>query len=54
MLALAAILCAFVFTGGAAGDAPRCTYGVSSIGPVTLVHGHLTRNTKPDTEVCLH
>jgi hypothetical protein len=52
-LALAAVLGAFILTAGAAGDVPRCTHGVSSIGPVVLVRGHLTGDTTPHTQACL-
>ena len=37
--------------GGAA--APRCTHGVSSIGPVYLKDGKVVGNATPHTEACL-
>jgi hypothetical protein len=32
---------------------PPCTHGASSIGPVTILDGHLTGDTTPHTEACL-
>jgi hypothetical protein len=32
---------------------PGCTRGMSSVGPVVLVNGHLTGDATPDTQVCL-
>lgn len=52
-IALAAALAAVALPTGAAGDTPLCTHGVSSAGPVTLIHGHLSGNPTPDTEACL-
>jgi hypothetical protein len=56
-LALLAALVAVVVVATAAAGTPaaRCTHGVSSIGPVTLVHGHLTADSDvtPHTEECL-
>jgi hypothetical protein len=51
-----------VFAGGvvavvlvttATADSPVCTHGVSSVGPVTIVHGHVGGDTAPQTEACL-
>jgi len=36
------------------GNQPACTHGVSSIGPVTIVHGKVVGgSTVPHTEACL-
>jgi hypothetical protein len=37
----------------ATADTPVCTHGVSSVGPVTLTHGHVEGFTTPRTETCL-
>jgi hypothetical protein len=55
---LAAVLCVLVAIGVAAaapGKAhPRCTYGVSSIGPVIVKDGKVVGgDTTPHTEACL-
>lgn len=52
-IALLAVLCVLGLPVSAAGDAPTCTHGVSSVGPVVLVHGHLRGDTTPHTEACL-
>ena len=52
-LVLAGALIAVVVVTAATADTPTCTHGVSSIGPVTLTHGHLSGDTKPHTEACL-
>jgi hypothetical protein len=55
-LALLAALIAVVVAATAAGDRPHCTHGVSSVGPVVLVHGHLDRRRSeltPHTQTCL-
>jgi hypothetical protein len=52
-VALAAVLAVVLLPAGAAGDAPLCTYGVSSVGPVTLVHGRLSGDMRPHTYACL-
>jgi hypothetical protein len=52
-LVLAGALIAVVVVTTAAADSPACTRGVSSIGPVTLVHGRLSDESKPYTEACL-
>jgi hypothetical protein len=55
-LALLAALVAVVVVAAAAGDRPRCTDGVSSAGPVVLVHGHLDpRHSEltPHAQACL-
>jgi hypothetical protein len=53
--AVAAAACAYLLLAGAlwASATPGCTRGVSSVGPVVLVNGHLTGDTTPDTQVCL-
>jgi hypothetical protein len=50
-LALLAVLVAVVVVTTA--DAPVCTRGASSTGPVTLTHGHLRGDATPHTEACL-
>jgi hypothetical protein len=52
-LALLAVVVAVVVVTTATADTPVCTHGVSSIGPVTLAHGHLSGVTTPRTEACL-
>jgi hypothetical protein len=32
---------------------PKCTHGVSSIGPVTITNGSVAGDTTPHTEKCL-
>jgi hypothetical protein len=53
--AIAGVACAYLLLAGAmwASATPGCTHGVSSIGPVELVNGHLTRDATPDTQACL-
>lgn len=46
-------LIAVVVVTAATADSPVCTHGVSSVGPVTLVHGRLSGDTTPQTEACL-
>lgn len=46
-------LIAVVVVATATADSPGCTHGVSSVGPVTIVHGHLSGDTTPHTEACL-
>ena len=46
-------LIAVVVVATATADAPACSHGVSSVGPVTLTHGHLGGDTQPHTEACL-
>jgi hypothetical protein len=52
-LVLVAALIAIIVVTTATADTPVCTHGVSSVGPVTLTHGHLTGDTTPHTEACL-
>jgi hypothetical protein len=52
-LALFAVLIAVLVVTTATADTPVCTHGVSSVGPVTLTHGHLSGNTTPRTDACL-
>lgn len=52
-LGLLAAIVAFAVVTTATASRPVCTHGVSSIGPVTLVGGHLLGDTKPHTEACL-
>ena len=52
-LALLATIVAFAVVATASASRPVCTHGVSSIGPITLVGGHLHCDTKPRTEACL-
>jgi len=55
-LALLSALVAVVVAATAAGDRPRCTHGVSSAGPVVLIHGHLDPRRSeltPHTQACL-
>jgi hypothetical protein len=54
-VAAVAAACAYLLLSGAlwASATPGCTRGVSSVGPVVLVNGHLTGETTPDTQVCL-
>ncbi len=52
-VALLAILMAVIVVTTATADTPVCMHGVSSVGPVTLTHGHLSGVTTPDTEACL-
>lgn len=52
-LALVAAIVALAVAATATARRPVCTHGVSSIGPVTLVGGHLLGDTKPHTEACL-
>jgi hypothetical protein len=52
-LALLAVLVAVVVVTTATADAPVCTRGASSTGPVTLTHGHLRGDATPHTEACL-
>lgn len=52
-LALLAVLIAVMVVTTATADAPVCTHGVSSVGPVTLTHGRLSGDTTPRTEACL-
>ena len=52
-LILIGALIAVVVVTTATADSPACTHGVSSIGPVTLTHGHLSGDTTPHTEACL-
>lgn len=46
-------LIAVIAVTTATADSNPCTEGVSSIGPVTLTHGHLGGDTEPHTEACL-
>jgi hypothetical protein len=46
-------LIAVAVVATATADSAACTHGVSSIGPVTLTHGHLSGDTTPHTEACL-
>lgn len=50
---LVGALVAVVLVTTATADRPVCTHGVSSIGPVTLTHGHLGGDMTPHTEACL-
>lgn len=52
-LVLMGVLIAVVVVTTATADSPACTHGVSSIGPVTITHGHLSGDTRPHTEACL-
>jgi hypothetical protein len=52
-LVVVGALVAIVVVTTAAADSPVCTHGVSSVGPVTIVHGHVSGDTTPDTEACL-
>jgi hypothetical protein len=52
-LVLVGILIAVVLATTATADSPRCTHGVSSVGPVVLKDGHLSGDTQPRTETCL-
>ena len=52
-LILIGALIAVVVVTTATADSPACTHGVSSIGPVTLTHGHLSGDISPHTEACL-
>jgi hypothetical protein len=46
-------LIAVVVVTTATADSPVCTHGVSSVGPVTIVHGRVSGDTTPYTEACL-
>jgi hypothetical protein len=52
-LALLAGVIAVIVVTTATADTPVCTHGVSSVGPVTLTHGHVEGYTTPRTETCL-
>jgi hypothetical protein len=52
-LVVVGILVAVVVVTTATADSPACTRGVSSVGPVTLEHGHLGGDPEPRTEACL-
>jgi hypothetical protein len=56
--AVVAVLVVLVVVGIARGGThaaahPRCTHGVSSIGPVEIVDGKVVGSTKPHTQACL-
>lgn len=50
---LVGALIAVVAVTAAPADSPVCTQGVSSVGPVTIVHGRVSGDTTPHTEPCL-
>ena len=52
LVLVSAVIAVIVVTAATAGPS-ACRYGVSSIGPVTLTHGHLSGDTKPYTQACL-
>jgi hypothetical protein len=52
-LVLVGVAVAAVVVTTATADSPRCTGGVSSVGPVTLRGGHLSGDTTPHTQACL-
>jgi hypothetical protein len=52
-LLVVASLIAVVVVATATADSPACTHGVSSVGPVTIVHGHVGGAATPHTEACL-
>jgi hypothetical protein len=52
-LVVVSSLIAVIVVTTATADSPVCTRGVSSVGPVTIVHGRVSGNTTPHTEACL-
>jgi hypothetical protein len=52
-LASFVVLIAVLVVTTATADSPVCTHGASSVGPITLSHGHLSGNTTPRTDACL-
>jgi hypothetical protein len=53
----AAVLVAVVVVTAADGASTGCSYGVSSVGPVVVVAGHLAADRSdltPQTEACVH
>ena len=52
-LPAAAVIGASAFLFAHHRDAPRCTHGISSAGPVTIVGGKVTVHGKTYTRACL-
>jgi hypothetical protein len=51
--AIAAGTVAFVPSAVGQDVATACTHGASSVGPVTIMDGHVSGDTAPYTEACL-
>jgi hypothetical protein len=55
-LALLVVLLGVVFVAGASAGPSDCSRGVSSVGPVVLIHGHLAgqkSDLRPRAEACI-
>ena len=53
-LILVGAVIAVIVVSSATADGAPCTHGVSSVGPVVLRDGHLSGDTRPNSEACLH